>query len=78
MVSNHLKFVIPGAICSAIGGICLAFGLLFFVLTRITEYTPPFIWMIIWTVIPIGSVLLLVGIILLAKGIHEYRLYKPW
>ncbi len=78
MVSNHLKFVIPGGVCAATAGMCLMFGFLFLFVSKITSSTPYFIMTMIYTLIPVGFVFLVVGIILLAKGIHEYHLGKTW
>ncbi len=81
MPSNHLKFVIPGAILAVIGGLMLFFGIMFAMIFRLGSgymyggYYPsgPTISPMSITIIAIGSILLIVGIVLIAKGVKVYK-----
>lgn len=82
MPSEHLKFVIPGAVLSAIGGFMLFFGILFYMIFRSTfsiyDMFGGYPSMMgsggfSTPIIVVGAILLAVGIVLLVKGITTYR-----
>ncbi len=79
MPSAHLKFIIPGAILAAIGGFMLFIGAIFAMISRLAGgyggyYTGgSMMYSTSLALIFIGSVLLCVGIVLLAKGVKTYR-----
>ncbi len=75
MASEHLKFVIPGAILSGIGGLLLYIGILVKLIVGSSGYYyggstivgMSTAWLIV------GGILLCIGIVLLVKGINIYR-----
>ncbi|OLS15051.1 MAG: hypothetical protein RBG13Loki_1369 [Promethearchaeota archaeon CR_4] len=73
MASEHLKFVIPGAICCAVGGILLLYGGLFTFIYRMTGVSGSMMGKMGTAAVIIGIIFLCIGIVVLAKGINIYK-----
>jgi ribosomal protein S27AE/uncharacterized membrane protein len=89
MASEHLKYVIPGAICCAVAGILLYIGFIFAMVMRLSGYYDSYydsyysseygysggsvFFGISTGCIIFGFVFLIIGIVLLVKGIKIYR-----
>ncbi len=77
-MSDHLKFVIPGAVLAAASAFMLLFGGLFAMIYRMTcsfdmYCSGSVMGPMSTTLIIIGVVLLCCGLVLIAKGVSVYR-----